>query len=172
MAVKGRRKRRLRWRSIWKILFLLLVGLGLFGFAKGKVVKVADGDTVTVLSSEGRMERVRLQGIDTPELDQPGGPEAKEFCSDLALFKEVKLTPLGRDDYGRTVALLRLPDGKLLNEELVRGGHAWVSDKYCTQAWCPGWRELQKKARQGKLGLWANPKAVPPWVWKRNKKSR
>jgi micrococcal nuclease len=172
MAVKGRRKKRLRWRSIWKILFLLLLGLGLFGFAKGKVVKVADGDTVTVLSAEGRMERVRLQGIDSPEFDQPGGLEAKEFCSDLALFKEVELTPLGRDDYGRTVALLRLPGGRLLNEELVRNGQAWVSDKYCTQPWCIGWRELQKKARQQKLGLWANPKAVPPWVWKRNKKVR
>lgn len=172
MATKGRRRRRLRWRSLWKILFLLLLGLGLFGFAKGKVVKVADGDTVTVLSSEGRMDRVRLQGIDAPELGQPGGAEAKEFCSDLALFKEVKLTPLGRDDYGRTVGLLRLPDGKLLNEELVRSGHAWVSDKYCTQAWCAGWRALQKKARQEKLGLWANPKAVPPWVWKRGKRGR
>lgn len=95
---------------------------------EGIVVKVADGETIIVLG----FGSVKLIGVDTPETVDPRkpvecmGPEASEFTRKIALGKRVQLKgdPLARDDpYGRTLAYVFLPDGTLLNEEIVRQGY-------------------------------------------------
>ncbi len=166
MFTKKKRKTYRRKKSIWSVLLALALAFGLFSLGQGRVIKVSDGDTISILSSEGRIERIRLEGIDSPELEQSGGAEAKEFCSSAAFLKEVKITDFGKDKYGRTVALVQLPDGRSLNEELIRSGHAWVFDKYCKQAWCTDWKALQRKAREKRLGLWKDTDPMPPWKWR------
>ncbi|MBN2106413.1 MAG: thermonuclease family protein [Deltaproteobacteria bacterium] len=83
---------------------------------QGKVVGVADGDTITVMHN-GRGEKIRLYGVDTPEKKQDFGQRAKQFTSDMACGKIVDVEPIAIDRYGRTVGIVRI-GGKRLNEEL------------------------------------------------------
>ena len=98
------------------------------GFS-GKVVGVADGDTITVLRDRTPV-RIRLLGIDSPESGQAFGAKAKAFTSDLVFGQVVTIHTYNLDRYGRTVAEVVLPDGRLLNQELVRAGFAWWYSKY------------------------------------------
>ena len=90
----------------------------------GKVVGVSDGDTMTVLRDRTQV-RIRLYGIDCPETGQDFGSRAKQFTADLAFGEVVKVVPRDRDRYGRIVADVVLPDGRVLNDELVKAGLAW-----------------------------------------------
>ena len=90
----------------------------------GKVVGVSEGDTMTVLRDQTQV-RIRLYGIDCPETGQDFGSRAKQFTADLAFGKVVTVVPRDRDRYGRIVANVVLPDGRVLNDELVKAGLAW-----------------------------------------------
>ena len=87
----------------------------------GKVVGVSDGDTITVLQNRTPI-KVRLHGIDCPEIGQDFGSRAKAFTSELVFGQVVKVVPRDTDRYGRTVADVILADGRILNHELVRAG--------------------------------------------------
>lgn len=89
----------------------------------GRVTHIVDGDTLDV----GR-ERIRVLGIDTPERDECGYAAASRAASELALERVVRLEPDAtqavRDRFGRTLAYVRLPDGRDLGELLLRRGLA------------------------------------------------
>ena len=162
-------------RSAWRKLVPLILGLlaiaGGFLFCQGKVLRVADGDTVDVLIG-GKREKVRLYGIDAPESAQAGGREAADFAAKFLLFETVSLSVVDRDQYGRSVALVRLEDGGIANEEMVRAGHAWVYRNHCREAFCAQWLALEYQAKKAGLGLWRRGKPVPPWQWRRNNPRR
>ena len=99
----------------------------------GQVIGVTDGDTISVLRA-GRREVVRLRGIDAPERRQAYGERAKQHAAALAFGKVVAVEAAGRDRYGRLLAEVRLPDGRSLNQELVRAGFAWWFRRYSTDA--------------------------------------
>ena len=135
----------------------------------GKVVSVADGDTITFLVNETQ-HRIRLHGIDCPEGGQPFGTKAKQFTSELAFGQTVTARVVDTDRYGRLVCRVTLPDGKDLSAELVRAGLAWWYQRYA-----PDDKELAKleiEAREAKRGLWADPKPVPPWEWRKVRRER
>ena len=75
--------------SLFVFLFIFLGVTPVFSFS-GKLVKVLDGDTVEVLHN-GRAERIRLNGIDTPEKGQPFGNKAKQFVLNVAAGETVKV---------------------------------------------------------------------------------
>lgn len=125
----------------------------------GLVVGIADGDTITVLH-EGRQERVRLNGIDAPEKRQAFGQKAKRFTADLAFGQTVTVREFGRDKYGRVIGDVVLPDGRVLNEELVRAGLAWW---YCRYSHDARLAELEREAREARRGLWVEPNPMAPW---------
>ena len=77
----------------------------------GRVVGVSDGDTLTVLR-ERTPVKVRLFGIDCPQMGQDFGSRAKQFTSELVFGKTVTVVPHDMDRYGRTVADVLLPDGR------------------------------------------------------------
>lgn len=129
----------------------------------GRVVAIADGDTLTVLTSEKLQVKVRLAQIDTPEKGQPFGQASKKSLSDLCFGKDAVLTVESTDRYGRTVARV-FCEGIDANREQVRRGLAWAYLKYLTD------RELldvEAEARAAGRGLWADPDPVPPWEWRR-----
>jgi micrococcal nuclease len=135
---------------------------------RGRVVGVADGDTIRVLL-DGQAVRVRLHGIDAPEKGQAFSNRAKQFVSDLVFGKEVNVRDRGLDRYGRTIGEVLLLDGRNVNHEIVRAGLAWWFRRYAT-----GDRKLEKleaEARQARRGLWADRYPVPPWEWRRGLRS-
>ena len=132
----------------------------------GKVVGVSDGDTITVLQNRTPI-KVRLHGIDCPEIGQDFGSRAKAFTSELVFGQVVKVVPRDTDRYGRTVADIILADGRILNHELVRAGLAWWYRKYAPDIGTLA--ELEAAARDAKRGLWSQPNPVPPWEWRKTK---
>jgi micrococcal nuclease len=90
----------------------------------GKVVGISDGDTLSVLP-EGKAVKVRLHGVDTPEKAQSFGTQARKFTSDMVFQQTVTIIVQDTDRYGRLVGDVLLPDGRSLNQELVRAGMAW-----------------------------------------------
>ncbi len=130
----------------------------------GKVVGIADGDTITVLNN-GRGEKIRLHGIDTPEKGQTFGNKAKAVTGSMLRGRVVEVKPMTTDRYGRTVALVYV-DGQSLNESLVRNGYAWVYRKYCKEAFCSEWLDLEENASNEKKGMWRDPHIIPPWEYR------
>lgn len=104
----------------------------------------------------------------TAQKRQPFGTRAKEYTSELAFGQEVTVYGDGRDRYGRTLAEVRLPDGRSLNQALLRAGLAWWFRKYSKDLRLG---ELERQARDAKLGLWAEPHPVPPWEWRTRMKT-
>lgn len=133
----------------------------------GRVVGVADGDTLSVLH-DGKAERVRLNGIDCPEKGQPFGTQAKAVTSAMAFGKEVTVRPVDHDKYGRTVADVILSDGRILNRELVTLGLAWWYRKYSTDE---SLGRLEVEARVAKKGIWTDPEPIPPWAFRKQRKN-
>ena len=135
----------------------------------GKVVGVADGDTITVLK-QGQKVKIRLKGIDTPEKKQAFGNTAKKYTNAKVRGKVVEVDPVTTDKDGRTVAMIYV-GSENLNESLVRDGYAWVYRKYCKDWYCGRWLEYEKQARIKKLGLWVDPDPTPPWEWRHGGKN-
>lgn len=128
----------------------------------GKVVAVADGDTLTVLRGQEQI-KTRLVEIDAPEKAQAFGNRAKQSLSDLCLGKIATLADQGKDRYKRTLARITC-DGIDANEEQVRRGMAWVYRKYAPKD-SPLYA-IERDAREGMRGLWIDPAPVPPWEWR------
>jgi len=135
---------------------------------QGRVVGIHDGDTLTVLRVRQQV-KVRLYGIDCPELGQPYGRRARQRAAELAFGRTVTVRPESRDRYGRLVAWVVLPDGRTLNEILVAEGLAWHYRRYAPRARQLAEREQQ--ARTARRGLWQDPNPVPPWNWRRPARS-
>lgn len=131
----------------------------------GKVISVADGDTITILTQQHEQIKIRLSAVDTPEGNQAYGNKAKAFTSFLVKGKNVSIEPETIDKYGRTVAMVFV-NGLNLNKEIVANGQGWVYRKYCKGAFCDEWLEMEKKAREAKIGLWADKDPTPPWEWR------
>jgi endonuclease YncB( thermonuclease family) len=108
--------------------------------------------------------RIRLYGIDTPERRQPFSAKAAQFTSEAVFEKTVTVQPRGKH-FERLIADVVLPDGKLLNHEIVRAGLAWWYEKYAP--YDRDLQRLQEEAREAKRGFWSDGEAVPPWEWRR-----
>ena len=134
---------------------------------QGIVVSVSDGDTITVLHN-GKSVKIGLYGIDTPEERQSFGKTAKQFTSVMVYGKTVEVETKGIDPYDRFVALVNV-GGKSLNEILLKNGYAWVYRRYCKEAFCEDWLNLEITARYEKIGLWSEPHPMPPWEFRYDK---
>lgn len=132
-----------------------------------KVVKIKDGDTLGLLTSDNQQVTVRLAEIDCPEKSQAFGQAAKKFTSDLCFGKEVKLIGNEHDRYGRTVAQVVLTNGTNINYALVKNGYAWQYKAYSKN---PELTALEQQARESRLGLWQDANPTPPWDFRREKK--
>src|SRR5262245_44549478 len=160
--------RRSRGMSLRKLGVLLLFWLSLSSQAAasfiGPVVSVLDGDTIEVMHNM-HPERVRLSGIDCPEKGQAYGNNAKQAASALVFGREVILQTHGQDKYDRTRAAVCRRDGTHVSHTLVKDGWCWWYRKYA-----PGdtvLEGLERDAREAKKGLWADPKPVPPWSYRK-----
>mgnify|MGYP003393180145 CR=1 FL=1 len=147
-------------------LALVLLALPIAAYADlvGSVVKIQDGDSLTVLVGK-RQVKVRLTEIDTPERGQPFGTRARESLSELCAGKEARVVDKGKDRYGRTLGRVYCASVDTSAEQ-VRRGMAWVFDRFVTDR---SLYTLQDEAKAARRGLWADAKPVPPWEWRRLK---
>jgi micrococcal nuclease len=134
-----------------------------------RVTHVVDGDTLDVDAPDGpnAHTRVRLWGVDTPETVKPDtpvqhfGPEASAFTRRCAMEKGVRLElepSQTRDKYGRLLAYVYLPDGRMLNREIVQEGFGFADPRY-DHPYKVEFIRLQDQARRRRLGLWKDVKS-------------
>jgi len=127
-----------------------------------KVTRVVDGDTVEI-DLDGKTEKVRLIGIDTPETvhptkgEQAGGQTASDFTKEQLTDKSVYITldVEERDQYGRLLAYLYTADGVMFNALLAQDGYAKMSTFPPNVRWVELFRALQTDAQADKRGVWA-----------------
>jgi endonuclease YncB( thermonuclease family) len=131
---------------------------------EGKVIRVHDGDTVTLLSSDGKKTNIRLQGIDAPELKQKYGAESQKNLERMVMNKQVTIVWTKQDKYRRTVGTIML-EGRDVNIEQVKAGLAWHFKKYEEEqdpADRVTYSKAEEEARKAKLGLWQDPNPQQP----------
>ncbi len=132
----------------------------------GKVVRVADGDTITILTAAKQQVKIRLYGIDCPEDGQEFGNVAKKFTAKMVAGKHVNVIPYDTDRYGRTVGVVTV-NGKNVNESIIAAGYGWQYRKYCKESFCDKWLTIEQMARSSGIGLWTEKKPLPPWEYRR-----
>ena len=151
---------------------------------QGRVSWVNDGDTF-VLSTPGTCSggykdncyrgkpqyRIRLAEVDAPETAhqpepaQPYGQQAKAALTELIGNKQVSVRVSGTDRYGRLIGYV-YTDTLWVNAKMVETGNAWVYRRY---SYTPELINLEEKAKESKLGLWALPESerIPPDQWRK-----
>ncbi len=170
----------MRYSTLARLTTLAVLLLALFAIfssaiaetLQGKVVGVHDGDTITLLDNNDTQYRIRLAGIDAPELSQPFGKASKDHLSTLIFGKTVSVEYSKRDKYGRMVGKIMLEKQDICLEQ-IRSGLAWHYKKYENEQ-SPedrvSYAAAEEKARSQKAGLWQDPNPVPPWDYRRNRK--
>lgn len=140
---------------------------------RGKVVAVADGDTITVLTADKIDHKIRLAAIDAPEIGhgknnpgQPHGVDAKQSLSEKVFGKTVDVE-LGPQTYDRRVGRVTI-DGDDVSEYMLGHGQAWFYAAYSKDKHLA---EVEKAARKAKIGLWADKSPTPPWQYRKDLKA-
>jgi len=126
------------------------------------VVSVVDGDSLVVRSGKQDVD-VRLAEVDAPELDQPFGADARTALEELVGGKDVRLELVSGGAYRRIIARVYVGDLDV-GAELVRRGLAWIHRAYDPVR---DLMALEDSARNQRLGLWAAPNPVAPWLWRK-----
>jgi endonuclease YncB( thermonuclease family) len=141
---------------------------------EGRIVRIADGDTVTLLGANNRQYRIRLASIDAPETghgkDKPGQPYAqasRRNLESLVAGRTLTARCYEQDRYGRDVCDLPADGGETASRKQVAAGYAWANTvrhgEYLRDTSLP---PLERAAREARKGLWAQPGAIEPWVWR------
>lgn len=174
----------IRTSSTWLILlcgFLLSFGLSATEIL-GRVVAVSDGDSITVLASDNRQVKVRLAGIDAPERGQAFGQSSRQNLSDLVFGKDVRVSVVDTDRYGRIVGIVYVPvpgpNGDIVIDvdlAQIESGHAWAYRSYLRTL--PAERAkryvaAEDNAKARRQGLWMEKDPDPPWEWRREKREK
>jgi endonuclease YncB( thermonuclease family) len=137
-----------------------------------RVTRVSDGDTLTVVDQRGREYRVRLTGIDAPELGQPFSQVSRSHLSRLVGAQPVRVTWEKMDRYDRLLAFVSR-DGLNLNLAQVEAGLAWFYRAYeqeLPQAERRRFDRVEAEARTARRGLWKDASPVPPWDYRASKR--
>jgi micrococcal nuclease len=140
---------------------------------QGRVVHVADGDTITLKTDSGQ-RRIRLASIDAPEIGhgevkpgQPFGQAALRSLASMVAGKTLTAHCYEKDQYARDVCDLPGDGGVTANRQQVAAGYAWANTvrhgEYLRDSKLP---DVERQAREQGKGLWAEPGAIPPWQWR------
>lgn len=147
--------------------FLILFSITLLGETlNGLVVRVSDGDTITVLDATKIQHRIRLYGIDAPESKQAFGRKSREYLSMLVASKNVRVEYKEYDRYNRILGKVYV--GKTyVNFEMVAAGLAWHYAAFAPNE--NTFALAEQRARSEKIGLWADKSPTPPWEFRKLK---
>ena len=169
------------WAEVLALLLALWLGSAHAETLRGKVIKVADGDTISILTGTVAL-RVRLAGIDAPEKGQPFGDRSRRSPSQMTHGKEVTADCHKTDRYGRKVCKVMAQPaecpscGHTLDVGLaqISAGLAWWYREYAREQSEEDrgrYESEEQEARARKRGLWVDREPVPPWGWREHKRS-
>jgi endonuclease YncB( thermonuclease family) len=157
------------WQRVGGLLLVVLMTPVWAETLVGKVVSIADGDTITVLDGSRTQHKIRLAGIDAPEKAQPFGQRSKELLSTLVFGKTVQVETEKLDRYGREIGKV-LVDGRDANLAIVMAGLAWHYKKYQSEQSSSDrllYASAEEEARTRRAGLWKDSAPIPPWDWRK-----
>lgn len=146
---------------------------------RATVVRVADGDTITVRDTDGAQHKIRLHAVDAPELKQAHGVKSHGWLSDQLLNRQVKIRVIDKDRYQREVAKVLIPgadcgdtvceEDQDVNLKLIEHGMAWWYREFAKSQSSKDRRlynEAEDQARAQRLGLWQQASPQAPWEWR------
>ena len=138
----------------------------------GRVVAIADGDTITVLDALKEQHKIRLAFIDAPEKNQPYGQRSKQHLLELANGKQASADCYKTDRYGRLICIVHV-DGQDVGLAQIEAGLAWWYRSYAHEQ-LPrqrsGYESAEDRAAADRIGLWQDQDPVPPWEWRHQRK--
>ncbi|UOG91030.1 MAG: thermonuclease family protein [Candidatus Thiothrix sulfatifontis] len=137
--------------------------------AQGRVVGVSDGDTLTVLASNKRTYKIRLQGIDAPETKQAHGQKCKEMLMTRAVNLTAEVEAYKLDRYGRVIGKVTV-EGKDVALEQINAGCGWHYTAYAKEQSADdqaAYAAAEKQARKAKRGLWRDKQPQAPWDFRK-----
>ena len=133
-----------------------------------RVVKIADGDTLTALSADLRQVKCRLYGIDAPEKKQAYGQASKLSLAQLSFGRTAQIDIVGHDRYGRSICRIAV-GGVDINKEQIARGMAWMYRQYASD---PSYSDAESAAQARHVGIWREAQPVAPWDFRRAKRSK
>jgi endonuclease YncB( thermonuclease family) len=159
-----------------KLTFIILLFFSLLSLAEeliGKVIKVSDGDTITVIDSNNQKHKIRLKGIDAPETKQAFGDISTQSLTELVYDKEVVVHWDKKDKYYRILGKVKV-DGRDANYLQLKKGLAWYYKQYekdLSDEDKQRYSEAEEWARNYTEGLWADSNLIPPWEFRHKGKN-
>ena len=129
----------------------------------GHVTAVLDGNTMEISFSDTDVRKILFAEIDSPELGQEFGQDAKKFLEKILLRKNVTVQLKGKDRFGNYLAIVKIKGNADARIEVLKNGFAWTSEKDPNE-------ELEQyriTAHQSRSGLWRQENPIPPWTYRR-----
>lgn len=151
---------------IKRIMIILMLGISILTFSetiRGRVSYVADGDTIHVMS-EGKRYKIRIYGVDTPEMSQEYGDKAKIYALKELENSDVKVDIVDTDRYGRSIGKVYYGK-KYYNYEVIASGNAWWYEYYAKNEL--DLERAQEIARERRLGIWGTKEPMAPWEYRK-----
>ena len=139
----------------------------------GRIISIADGDTVTLLDANLQQHKIRLSGIDAPERRQPFGNRSRLHLGALVFGKRVTADCPKTDRYKRAVCRIEV-DGIDANLAQLEAGMAWHYKAYAREQRAPDRRryaQAEDRARDARQGLWADRAPMAPWDFRKARKN-
>ena len=148
------------------LLALIILSSYLFSLELiGKVVKVSDGDTITILASDKTQHKIRLNDIDAPEKKQAFGNKSKDNLAKYIAGKTVTVEYQKKDKYKRVLGTIYYNNTDI-NLQQVKDGYAWVYKKYSNNQ---TYYKAEKLARDKRVGLWIDKNPLEPWEFRKKR---
>lgn len=138
----------------------------------GRVVKIADGDTLTILDGQSVQHKVRLSGIDAPEKVQAFGNVSRQHLATLTFGKQVTVETSKKDRYKRNVGKV-VVEGKDANLAQIEAGLAWHYREYAREQSHEdreSYAAAEESARVAQRGLWRDTQPTPPWAYRKSRR--
>lgn len=161
-------------RQIFSLILFVLVMQANAKVITGRVVSIADGDTITVLDSEKTQHKIRLMGIDAPEKSQAYGQASRKNLSNMVLGKNVSIEWVKYDRYHRIVGKVLIKEMDVCLEQ-VKNGFAWHYKQYQNEQTIEDrllYATAELNARKGEIGLWKDVEPVEPSHFRRKKEAK
>ena len=157
-------------RKCLQIVFLILLFCSYANSLElvGKVIKISDGDTITLLTDDKVSHKVRLNDIDAPEKKQPFGSKSRDNLASYIAGETVTVKYKSKDKYGRVLGTIYF-DNLDINLQQIKNGYAWVYKQYSKNQ---TYYKEEQKARELKKGLWHDKNPIAPWEFRKQKKAK